>query len=121
MRRCSIIVLVAAIIAAVLGYSSSVTRDKSDMMKASNVIGMQVVGSHGKYLGKINDLVVNPDGDIVYALIDLGGVLRTGEKYVAVPGDALRSSDNGTKIVLNTTFDEFYKAARLGEDTKRPS
>jgi sporulation protein YlmC with PRC-barrel domain len=114
------IVLVVAIVAAVLGYSGIAARDKSGMLKAGDV-GMQVVGIHGKYLGTINDLVINPDGDVVYALIDISAFSRTGEKYVAVPGNALRSTDNGTKIVLETTFDEFSESARLAEDLMQPS
>lgn len=121
MRRWSMIVIVVAIVAAVLGYSGIAARDGNGVLKSTDVVGMQVVGIHGKYLGKINGLVMNPEGDIVAALIDLGGFSRTGEKYIAVPGVALRSSDNGTKIVLDTTFDEFSESARLAEDLMQPS
>jgi hypothetical protein len=114
------IALVLVIIAGIVGYSGIAARNHSGEPKASDLLGLQVVGTHGKYLGKINDLIINQDGDIVYALIDLGAS-SMGEENIAVPGKALRSSENGTKIVLDTTFDEFYESVRLADDTMQPS
>ena len=48
-------------------------RDKSGVLKASQLIGMKVEGIDGKTLGNIKDLVVDPDdGSIDYAVLDLG-------------------------------------------------
>ena len=121
MRRWSTIVLMVAIIAAVVGYSGTAARDRHAVLNASNVIGMKVQGTDGKNVGKINDVIINSDGEIVYALLDIGGFWGTAEKYVAVPADALHTSDNGQKIALETTKSEMIEVATPPEDTRGTS
>ncbi|HKR78706.1 MAG TPA: PRC-barrel domain-containing protein, partial [Nitrospira sp.] len=49
-------------------------RDRSGVLKASDLIGSKVEGVDGKNLGSIKDLVIDPqDGDIQYAVLDFGG------------------------------------------------
>ena len=49
-------------------------RDKSGVLKASNLIGAPVQDIEGKALGDIKDLVIDLlGGDIVYAVLDFGG------------------------------------------------
>ncbi len=85
-------------------------KDKSGVLKASDLIGMKVQGSDGKNLGKIRDLVIEPDGDVEYAVLDFGGFLGMGDKYFAVPWDALQRTENGKKIALDTTKRDLKKA-----------
>ena len=91
---------IAALMVVLLGTESLVdAKDKSGVLKASELIGMKVEGSDGKNLGKIRDLVIDPqDGDIEYAVLDFGGFLGMGDKYFAVPWDALNKTENGKKI-----------------------
>ena len=84
--------------------------DKSGVLKASELIGMKVQGSDGKKLGKIKDLVIGPKGDVRYAVLDFGGILGIGDKYFAVPWDALQRTANGKKIALDTTKRDLKKA-----------
>ena len=66
-------------------------RDKSGVLKASQLIGMKVEGTDGKTLGGIKDLVVDPDdGSIDYAVLDFGGLAGIGDKYFAVPWQTLQ-------------------------------
>lgn len=86
-------------------------KDKSGVLKASELIGMKVEGTDGKSLGKIRDLVIDPeDGDVQYAVLDFGGFLGIGDKYFAVPWDALNKTENGKKIALDTTKRDLKKA-----------
>jgi sporulation protein YlmC with PRC-barrel domain len=85
-------------------------KDKSGVLKASELIGMKVEGSDGKSLGKIRDLVIDLDGDVEYAVLDFGGFLGIGDKYFAVPWDALQRTENGKKIALDTTKRDLKKA-----------
>jgi sporulation protein YlmC with PRC-barrel domain len=85
-------------------------KDKSGVLKASELIGMKVQGSDGKNLGKIRDLVIAPDGAVRYAVLDFGGVLGIGDKYFAVPWDALQRTQNGKQIALDTTKRDLKKA-----------
>ena len=84
--------------------------DKSGVLKASELIGMKVQGSDGKKLGKIRDLVIGPKGDVRYAVLDFGGFLGIGDKYFAVPWDALQRTANGKTIALDTTKRDLKKA-----------
>ena len=85
-------------------------KDKSGVLKASELIGMKVQGSDGKNLGKIRDLVIGPDGAVRYAVLDFGGFLGIGDKYFAVPWDALQRTQNGKQIALDTTKRDLKKA-----------
>ena len=85
-------------------------KDKSGALKASELIGMKVQGSDGKNLGKIRDLVIAPDGAVRYAVLDFGGFLGIGDKYFAVPWDALQRTQNGKTIALDTTKRDLKKA-----------
>jgi sporulation protein YlmC with PRC-barrel domain len=85
-------------------------KDKSGVLKASELIGMKVQGSDGKNLGKIRDLVIAPDGAVRYAVLDFGGFLGIGDKYFAVPWDALQRTQNGKAIALDTTKRDLKQA-----------
>ena len=86
-------------------------RDKSGVLKASDLIGMKVEGTDGKKLGDIKDLVVDPmDGDIDYAVLDYGGFLGVGDKYFAVPWEAFKFSDDGKKVILDVTKKDLKQA-----------
>jgi len=65
-------------------------RDKSGVLKATEVIGMSVQGTDGKKLGDIKDLVIDPEeGGVEYAVLEFGGFAGIGDKYYAVPWEAL--------------------------------
>jgi sporulation protein YlmC with PRC-barrel domain len=82
--------------------SSYAAQDKSGVMKASSVIGKKVQNEEGKRLGSIKDLVINPEeGDINYAVLEFGGLMGMGDKYFAVPWEALQLSDNKEFFILN--------------------
>jgi sporulation protein YlmC with PRC-barrel domain len=86
-------------------------RDKSGVMKASNVIGKKVQNTEGKKLGDIKDLVIDPlEGDIDYAVLEFGGFIGMGDKYFAVPWEALRLSDNKEFFILDVNKKELKDA-----------
>jgi sporulation protein YlmC with PRC-barrel domain len=77
-------------------------RDKSGVLKASDLIGMKVQGTDGKNLGTIKDLVIDrEDGEIQYAVLDFGGFAGIGDKYFAVPWEALHMDQDNKKIALD--------------------
>ncbi len=86
-------------------------RDKSGVLKASDVIGMKVQGIDGKKLGDIKDLVIDPqDGDIQYAVLDFGGLLGIKDKYFAVPWEALQLDQDNKKLALDVSKKDLKKA-----------
>ena len=86
-------------------------KDKSGVLKASQLIGMKVEGTDGKKLGDIKDLVVDPeDGSIDYAVLDYGGLVGIGDKYFAVPWQALEIGPDKKKLLIDVTKKELKNA-----------
>lgn len=85
-------------------------RDKSGVLKASDIIGKKVEDIEGKKLGDIKDLVLYPDGDVQYAVLDFGGFLGIGDKYFAVPWESLQFTPDQKTIVLDVSKRDLKKA-----------
>lgn len=86
-------------------------RDKSGVLKATDLIGMKVQDTSGKRLGDIKDLVIDPgDGDIQYAVLDFGGFAGIGYKYFAVPWDALKLDRDRKNIALDVSKKDLKQA-----------
>ena len=86
-------------------------RDKSGVLKASELIGMSVQGTDGKKLGDIKDLVIDPEeGGVEYAVLEFGGFAGIGDKYFAVPWDALQLDQSNKKILLDVHKKELKNA-----------
>jgi sporulation protein YlmC with PRC-barrel domain len=66
----------------------------------------------GNKIGEIADVLVNHDGKNTAALIGVGGFIGVGEKYVAVPFDAIRfwKKDNSWVAIMNTTKEALKNA-----------
>ncbi len=78
--------------------------EKSGVLKASDMIGMKVEDTEGKNLGSIKDLVIDrEDGDVQYAVLDFGGFAGVGDKYFAVPWEALQLAPDKNKIALDVS------------------
>jgi hypothetical protein len=66
--------------------------------RASKVVGSSVVNDANETIGKIDDLLVSPDGKQPYAVLSVGGFLGMGTRLVVVPYDTLKFVDK--KLVL---------------------
>jgi PRC-barrel domain len=86
------------------GTSQTVEIAKVDVQKlsvgyrASKVIGSNVLNDANDTIGKIDDLLVSPDGKTPFAVLSIGGFLGLGSHMVVVPYESLKLVDN--KIVL---------------------
>ena len=86
-------------------------RDKSGVLKASELIGMSVQGTDGKKLGDIKDLVIDPEeGGVEYAVLEFGGFAGIGDKYFAVPWEALELDQTNKKLSLDVHKKELKDA-----------
>ena len=109
MRQWTIVVIIAFCLAASSSYTEA--RDNSGVLKASQLMGMKVEGTDGKKVGKIRDLVIDPeDGAIEYAVLDFGGIAGIGDKYFAVPWDALEWTADKKKLTLDVTKKDLKQA-----------
>jgi hypothetical protein len=55
--------------------------------RASKVIGSSVLSDANETVGKIDDLLVSPDGKQPYAVLSIGGFPGMGTRLVVVPYD----------------------------------
>jgi sporulation protein YlmC with PRC-barrel domain len=65
------------------------TQIQTNQMMASDLIGTRVVSSNNESIGDINDVIVDRNGQVMAAVVGVGGFLGIGEKDVAVPFDSL--------------------------------
>jgi hypothetical protein len=63
--------------------------EHTGLFRSSTVVGSTVKDLAGKDAGKIEDLLLEHDGDIAYAIVSFGGFLGVGDKLYAVPWDAV--------------------------------
>ncbi len=87
--------------------------------RASKIVGMEVKDQQGEKIGKIKDLVLDPQESsrIIFAVLDPARSLGFGhERLVAVPFTALSRSDTEHYYVLNMTKDKLTKAPSFDED-----
>jgi sporulation protein YlmC with PRC-barrel domain len=66
--------------------------------RASKVIGSSVLNDANETIGKIDDVLISPDGKAPFAVLSIGGFLGMDSHLVVVPYDSLNLVDN--KIVL---------------------
>ena len=79
-------------------------------VKASDLIGMDVQNAQGENLGEIDDIIVNSqNGQVHYAVLSFGGLMKMGDKLFAYPMSAFKLSDDN-KLVLNVDKSELKKA-----------
>jgi len=78
---------------------------------ASSLIGASVTNRQGEKLGKIDELVIDPQqAQVKMAVVSMGGVLGIGSKYVAVPWSEVQSSDDGKTVVIAKAKEDLENA-----------
>eukprot|EP00657_Telonema_sp_P-1_P010987 TRINITY_DN5726_c0_g1_i1.p1 TRINITY_DN5726_c0_g1~~TRINITY_DN5726_c0_g1_i1.p1 ORF type:complete len:244 (+),score=72.34 TRINITY_DN5726_c0_g1_i1:89-820(+) len=93
----------------------------TDQILASVLIGQSVYGSSAKDadpIGDINDVVMTTNGDVLAAVVGVGGVLGIGEKDVAVDINRLQwiPIEDGRRLVADATKEELKSAPAFDRD-----
>jgi sporulation protein YlmC with PRC-barrel domain len=90
--------------------------------RADKLIGEEVLTSDHLHTGKIENFVVDQDsGQILYAVIGIGGVLGVGETRVAVPPTLFVDAKKGT-VQINVDKHKLTRAPQLpGTSEKAPT
>ncbi|HEX2184914.1 MAG TPA: PRC-barrel domain-containing protein [Chloroflexota bacterium] len=65
-----------------------------DMIRGSNLMGMDVYGPDNQKVGDIEEVIVDRQGKIHAVVVGVGGFLGIGEKDVAIPFDQVRWMTN---------------------------
>jgi sporulation protein YlmC with PRC-barrel domain len=97
--------------------------ETSYIYRASKLIGTDVENPQGETLGDIKEVVIDPEtGRIAYAVLAFGGFLGMGEKYFAIPWEALAPKTPTTKgaqydrFVLNVDKERLKNAPSFNKD-----
>lgn len=86
-------------------------------LKASEVIGYAVKNAAGQELGAIEDLVIDPEhGRIAYAVLSFGGFLGMGDKFFAIPWEAMKPMPAQETFRLDVTKEKLEKAPGFSKD-----
>jgi hypothetical protein len=63
--------------------------EHTGLYRSSSVVGSSVKDLAGKDAGKVEDLLLDHNGHVGYAVVSFGGFLGVGDKLFAVPWDAV--------------------------------
>ncbi len=96
---------------------NTTTINDRSTLSASTLIGDAVVNRKGEDLGKIEDLMIDPEqGRVGYAVLSFGGFLGVGDKLFAVPMQALKLSREDKKFVLDVDKEKLKNAPGFDKD-----
>lgn len=79
------------------------------MRVGSDLVGRSLVNQKNEPLGKVEDIIVHPKGDIAFVEFSGAGSLKTGLNRYPVPWRALARNDDG-QFVLDATPESFAKS-----------
>jgi sporulation protein YlmC with PRC-barrel domain len=79
------------------------------MRVGADLTGMTLVNRKNESLGKVEDIIVHPKGDIAFIEFSGAGSLKTGVSRYPVPWRALSRNEEG-QFVLDSTSENFAKA-----------
>jgi BON domain/PRC-barrel domain len=89
--------------------------------KGSQIIGAKVEDSAGKNVGKIEDIMIDASGRAPFAVLSFGGFMGIGDKWYAIPWNALqierdRDSKDVKRIVLDVSKETIEHAPSFTRD-----
>lgn len=99
------------------GRSEQTATAQMKLMKASDVIGLDLQSTSDADLGSIEDLIIDARaGQIAYGLVSFGGFLNVGEKTAAVPWSSLNIDMQQQYARIDATREKL-EAAVVDPDT----
>lgn len=86
-------------------------------LSASTMIGDDVVNAAGENLGDIEEIMIDVhSGRVAYAVLSFGGFLGLGDKYFAVPWDALQLDADSHAFILDVNRETLEDAPGFDKD-----
>jgi len=86
-------------------------------VKASSIIGTDVVNPKGDSLGDVKEVVIDPrTGRVAYAVVSFGGFLSMGEKLFAIPFSAFEYNVTKNEYVLDVSKERLKAAPGFDPD-----
>ncbi|MDI6852701.1 MAG: PRC-barrel domain-containing protein [Deltaproteobacteria bacterium] len=91
-------------------------RHSRKTLSASTIMDFNVENPAGDNLGSIEDIMIDVDGCVAYAVLSSGGVLGMGGKLFAVPWDRLSPSDKDKTFILNVPKESLQDVRSFDRD-----
>jgi sporulation protein YlmC with PRC-barrel domain len=89
----------------------------SKVLPTDKLKGTGVTNTAGEKLGKIEDFAIDMErGCIAYAVLSFGGFLGMGDKFFAIPWDALKPSPQNDEFVLGVEKEALKNAPGFDKD-----
>lgn len=86
-------------------------------VKASSIIGTDVVSPTGDSLGDVKEIVIDPrTGRVAYAVVSFGGFLGMGEKLFAIPFSSFEYDVEENEYVLDISKERLQAAPGFDAD-----
>lgn len=86
-------------------------------LSASTIIGDDVRNPAGEDLGNVEEIMLDVnDGRIAYAVLSFGGFLGLGDKYFAIPWDALTVDTEEHALILDMDKETLENAPGFDKD-----
>ncbi len=90
---------------------------RTPILSGTSIIGDDVRNAQGEDLGDIKDIMIDLNsGRIEYAVLSFGGFLGMGDKYFAVPWEALSVDQKEKCMVLNVDKETLKEAPGFDKD-----
>ncbi|MDN7023405.1 PRC-barrel domain containing protein [Methanoculleus sp. FWC-SCC1] len=87
------------------------------VLSASTIKSDNVRNPQGEDLGKIEELMIDiEEGRIAYAVLSFGGFLGLGDKYFAIPWEALRIAPHEHRFILDVPKERLENAPGFDKD-----
>ena len=91
--------------------------DKNSAIRSDELLSDPVRSPQDVALGSVDDIVMNPKtGKIAYLVIGRGGIFGIDEKYVPVPWEDFKITQNVNLLVLDTTKPTLDAAPQVSRD-----
>jgi len=109
LRAATVLGLVAAFFSASVYAADDVpqpeAKEKTSIMRASQLINMSVQNKAGENIGTVNDIVLDGKGQVRYLAIQFGSTFGFGGKLFAVPFQAVQFRFDGNSNTHYLSFD----------------
>src|SRR5262245_25030248 len=103
------------------GIEKIESKDHLGAWKGSQIIGAKVEDSAGKNIGKIEDVRVDASGRVQFAVLSFGGFMGIGDKWYAIPWNALQMERDAEgkdvkRVVLDVSKETIERAPSFTQD-----
>jgi sporulation protein YlmC with PRC-barrel domain len=85
------------------------TSIQPDQIRANKMIGSNVYDRQNVKVGDVKDIILDRDGRVAAVVVDVGGFLGIGSKYVAVRLNEIKTDNN--RLTLDVTKPQLQQMA----------